>query len=225
MTLTELAAYVRDLTGIYSVELVPDALLHRFLNESYQEVCAVTEWPFLRSTAAVTTVGGSTQVSLPSNVGRITRVLAASNNDRRRALDLIDQVSFDELGGPLTVGTPAGYFHDHANNVLHVYPVPDNPEPLTVRYLMDVTDLTASDQPVFAARFHSLLAYRSALKLLRIRNDGSERQEWMLDEYSNLLASMQDWYLISSDEGVDTYGERATGGIPERRLRFHPSEA
>lgn len=59
MNLGELRTRARDLTGVYSVDLVSDTLLTAWVNETYDKVARMYEWPWLGSKVALTT---STQV-------------------------------------------------------------------------------------------------------------------------------------------------------------------
>lgn len=43
-TLSDLRSYVRDLTGIYSTDLVSDSLLNRWINEAYFELARLQKW-------------------------------------------------------------------------------------------------------------------------------------------------------------------------------------
>lgn len=52
-TLGSLRTYVRDLTGVYSTDLVPDTLLTSWINEAYFDVARQQEWPWLPVSALV----------------------------------------------------------------------------------------------------------------------------------------------------------------------------
>jgi hypothetical protein len=46
MNLTQLIAYTRDLTGVYSTDVVSDTLVTRWINEAYREVERKASWPW-----------------------------------------------------------------------------------------------------------------------------------------------------------------------------------
>lgn len=46
MNLAALRVYVRDLTGVYATDLVPDTLLDRWMNESLYELYRTEKWPW-----------------------------------------------------------------------------------------------------------------------------------------------------------------------------------
>jgi hypothetical protein len=47
MNLSAINLYVRDLTGVYSTDVISDALLNRWINESYRELARLQNWPWL----------------------------------------------------------------------------------------------------------------------------------------------------------------------------------
>ena len=46
LNLLQLRTYVRDLTGVYSTDIISDALLTRWINESYRELTNSQNWPW-----------------------------------------------------------------------------------------------------------------------------------------------------------------------------------
>ena len=54
MNLSAIRAYVRDLTGVYSTDVISDTLLTRWVNESYRELARMHTWPWLPVTDLVT---------------------------------------------------------------------------------------------------------------------------------------------------------------------------
>lgn len=53
MNLSAINAYARDLTGVFSTDVVSDTLLNRWINESYRELARAQEWPWLPVTDLV----------------------------------------------------------------------------------------------------------------------------------------------------------------------------
>lgn len=47
MNLSDINTYTRDLTGVYSTDVISDALLNRWINESYRELARLQTWPWL----------------------------------------------------------------------------------------------------------------------------------------------------------------------------------
>jgi hypothetical protein len=54
LNLAALRDYVRDLTGVYATDLVPDTLLTRWLNEAYLELARTQKWSWLPVTELAT---------------------------------------------------------------------------------------------------------------------------------------------------------------------------
>jgi hypothetical protein len=106
LNLAALRVYVRDLTGVYSTDLVSDSLLDRWVNESLRELARLEKWPWA------------------------------------------------------------------------------------------VADLVAgTDTPTFEEQFHSILAYRTAVKVLSTQADDTKRPEAYGSEYAGLLAAMRQEYF------------------------------
>jgi hypothetical protein len=55
LNLSELRTYVRDLTGIYSTDIITDALLTRWINEAYRELTRSQNWPWASSVVDLVT--------------------------------------------------------------------------------------------------------------------------------------------------------------------------
>lgn len=49
LNLSELRTYVRDLTGIYSTDILSDTILTRWINEAYREITRSQNWPWASS--------------------------------------------------------------------------------------------------------------------------------------------------------------------------------
>lgn len=87
MNLSELRAYVRDLTGVYAVDLVPDSLLDRWINEALFELYRTNKW----SWSAVTLATGTDTPTFDTQFTAIlayrtaVKVLATQSDDTKRA--------------------------------------------------------------------------------------------------------------------------------------------
>ena len=71
MNLTTLRSYVRDLTGVYSTDLLSDALLDRWIQESYTEVNRADDWPWMVNIVTGTLAANVTTITLSSPSGKI----------------------------------------------------------------------------------------------------------------------------------------------------------
>lgn len=61
MNLSDIDAYTRDLTGVFSTDVVTSSLMTRFINESYKELARRQGWPWL-------VAGTVTPLALPTDV-------------------------------------------------------------------------------------------------------------------------------------------------------------
>ncbi len=109
----------------------------RWVNQSYQELCSLEAWPFLRTTAS-----GPAPLSLPL-FGRMIRVVDTSFSGGNRLLES-DEDMVAEFNPVLTLtGTPRYYYmtYDSSGPLLNVYPV--STSTLTVAYSQNPTPLVA----------------------------------------------------------------------------------
>ena len=58
-----------------------------------------------------------------------------------------------------------------------------------------ITLVNSTDTPTFDAQFHSILAYRTAVKVLATQSDDTKRGEAYAAEYAGLVASMVQFYF------------------------------
>lgn len=54
MNVSAINQYARDLTGVYSTDVISDTLLNRWINESYRELARLQTWPWLPVTDLTT---------------------------------------------------------------------------------------------------------------------------------------------------------------------------
>ena len=86
-TLSGLRTYVRDLTGIYTTEIISNDILSRWLNEAYFELARSQKW----SWAPVTTLGDTDQPAFPAEFHPVLayrvaiKVLEFEADDTKRA--------------------------------------------------------------------------------------------------------------------------------------------
>lgn len=87
-TLNSLRTYTRDLTGIYTTDIITDDLLDRWINEAYFEVARSLKWSWA---ATVTTLTGLTSPVFPAQFHQVlayrtaAKVLEFESDDTKRA--------------------------------------------------------------------------------------------------------------------------------------------
>lgn len=103
-TISDLRTYVRDLTGIYSIDVVTSPLIDRWLNEAYFELGRSQSWPWAGS---VTTLGAGDSPAFVSEFHPILayrtamKVLEFEADDSNRKEFL--KTEFDLLYGSMVV--------------------------------------------------------------------------------------------------------------------------
>ena len=113
MTLAELRAYVRDLTGIYSTDLLPDTLLNRWLQEAYTELNRDKDWPWVIDITSGTIAEGAVQIPLPSSSGRVKEVVIKYANGEMYQIPSRRSLVQSEQGDD-------GFFYDHDHDNAHI---------------------------------------------------------------------------------------------------------
>jgi hypothetical protein len=202
VNLTQLRAKVRDLTGIYTTDLVSDARVDDAINEVYSEVLDFEEWPFLRATTYLRANPGDRHVGLGVDAKKVLDVrveaeLEASvpfayDNRRARVLRERSELAADWLGDGS--GTPTDWVWDGADTI-RLYPTPHGAEALTVRYVQRV-EILGDDEatPIFDTEFHAALAYGAASRLLVQENDDTNRPAAYLAQFGAYLNRMRSRY-------------------------------
>jgi hypothetical protein len=196
MTLAELRTYVRDLTGVYSTDLLSDALLDRWLNESYSEINRANDWSWLTDIASGTLSSTGTTITLTNSSGRIKEVALTYPNSvliqlpsRRSLIQTVmgdDQYFYDcDSSGNIIISKAFGESMTYKVNFLKNAPV------------LQVAG-TASEIP---ASFVGILAYRTAVKVLKSQADDSDRADYYLQEYATILEDMNTQLITDDDLG------------------------
>lgn len=197
MTLAELVTYVRDLTGIYSTDLMPDTLVKRWLQEAYTELNRTDDWPWVVSIETGTISTGATFISLPYGSGRIKEVAIKYSNG-----ELVQIVS--SRGLIQTVQGDDGYTYDYdlSTHRLNFNKAIDDNVTWYVNYYMNVPALLTSGQASsIPAEFEHILAYKTAVKVLASQGDDSQRGPFYLNEYNMILETLRAELIVDEDLG------------------------
>jgi len=199
MTLSDLRAYVRDLTGIYSTDLLPDSLLTRWLNESYYEFLSAEQWPWRVGGTGGTLAPGQTVIALPQSNGRVIEAIIKYSNDN------IEQMI--PLGDTLiTDGDEVGtfYYTNYQTGELILA------EPLEeqVEYeILFITELpeqgleTTGKASLIPSQNEHLLAYRASVKVLNTQADDSGRAAVYAQEYERMIEDLRTELIADHDLG------------------------
>lgn len=214
MNLSAIRDRARSLSGIRLESLRSDEQIDQVINESYQEVIELSQWPFLAASQAVTINSESEEFSSPTAFSDIASVTYDSGSQksvrmRQTTLDELEELD-DQSGDPI-------YFARVSEFVFRVWPIPEQSISLNVRGKLLVDPLNKeSDTPIFAEQFHSILSYRAAVKMLQEEGDDSGRSEFYQQEANNFYARMQQFYNKTGNKGLFVMGGR---GSRRRLLR------
>jgi len=208
LNLSALRSHVRSLTGIQSTDIISDADLTIFINEAYMDILRDADWPFLRNQTTLTLVSGTGTYALPAGVAEnsIASVAVQSNDTNRRILKPRSQYATDDSPGPLSTGNPLEYACWIGN--IQLFPVPEETETILIRYFFDPVDLSGSDSPIFDSKFHTVVAYGAAVRVLFREGDDTDRRTFYTQQYRSGLEQMKSDYLSERDRSIMRLGGR-----------------
>jgi hypothetical protein len=197
MTLTELIQYVRDLTGIYSADVVSDGLISRWINEAYGEVARDRDWDWLEQTfvgAVPAPVDGVQSVELEDGSRRVLSAYLVGENG-----EVKEMVQVPDLNSVEPRSNEVKYDVDFAG-VFTFAPEQVTTKTLKIRYTAVNVELEeGADEPAFDVQFHPMLAYRAAVKVLSFTSDDTKRSEFYYSEFSSMLQGMYTMYELDHD--------------------------
>jgi len=196
MTLAELRAYVRDLTGVYSTDLLPDTLLDRWLKESYSELNRTEDWPWLTAIVSGTLAIGQTTIDLTTPAGRVRELSMTYPNS------LLIQIP-SRRGLIQTVEGDDEYFYD-CDSAGDIVLSKAFGEVMTykVSYIKTAPALSPTgDATNIPSEYAGILAYRTAIKVLNSQADDTSRAAAYANEYSSMLEDMRTDLIIDDDLG------------------------
>lgn len=197
MTLAQLIQYVRDLTGVYSNDLLPDSLIKQWLDESYSEVNRAEDWPWMVDDQSNTLAVGVTTIVLSNGSSRVRELTVQYPNgvlyqvpsrfSSIQTVDGDDELFYDvDLDGVITLSK--------ALNDIVTY---------NCSYFVKAPTLSDSlpKASLIPNEFEPLLAYRSASKVLKYQADDSDRYDSYLMEFSSMLEAMTTQLILDDDLG------------------------
>jgi hypothetical protein len=207
VNLAALRDRARALSGIRLQSLRSDEQIDIVINEAYQEVINLSQWPFLRSSQQVNLPSGTSSFETPIGFSEVMSV--AYTNDggnsvrlQSTVVDEIDRLREEESAEP--------FLYARVNDKeFVVWPTPNVNITLTIRGKQTVESLAKdSDTPVFNDQFHPMLAYRAASRMLAEEGDDSGRAEFYQQEANVFFARMQQFYTRTPDSSYFVLGGR-----------------
>ena len=213
MNLSTLRDRARALSGIRLQSLRSDEQVDVVINEAYQEIIGLSQWPFLRVSQQINLPSGTNDFETPNGYSEVTSISYTNNGGDSVRLQ---STTIDEIDRLRDEDGPEPFLYARVTDrEFVVWPSPTANITLTIRGKQTVTSLTGdSDSPVFDEQFHPVLAYRAASKMLAEEGDDSGRNELYQNEASLIFSRMQQFYNRTSDVGMFVMGGR-------RRRRAH----
>lgn len=225
MNIIDLATRVRQLTGVYSSDVVPQDLIYSWLNEAYAEVSRERDWDWLEFTEVQ--VLPAWQVAPQYSTG--AHIVELDNGTRRiLSAYLVDASgSVEEMVQVPTLNdvepSDAGVKYDvNYTGVVRIAPEQDTTKSVKIRYtrsnlvmlpyVSGEFDEIPVGSPLFADEFHSILAYRAAINVLAFIADDTKRADFYAAEFDRFLEGMVNMYELNHDyrsfqlgqDGVET---------------------
>lgn len=207
MNLSALRERARALSGIRLQTLRSDEQVDAVINEAYQEVINLSQWPFLRSSQQVNVTSGVNSFETPTGFSEVTSI--SYTNDGGDSVRL-QSTTVDEIDRLRDEDGPEPMLYARVDDrEFVIWPTPNLNLTFTVRGKEKVTSLTAdSDTPVFDEQFHPVLAYRAASRMLAEEGDDSGRAEFYQQEANVFFARMQQFYTRTPDASFFVMGGR-----------------
>ena len=207
MNLGSLRDRARALSGIRLQTLRSDEQVDVVINEGYQEIINLSQWPFLRASQQVSLPSGTNSFETPVGFSEVVSV--AYTNDQgdvvrlqSTVVDEIDRLRDEEGAEPFL------YARVNDKEFL-IWPTPNVNLTLTIRGKQTASSLVGdSDVPVFDEQFHPMLAYRAASRMLAEEGDDSGRAGFYQQEANVFFARMQQFYTRTPDSSFFVMGGR-----------------
>lgn len=207
MNLSTIRDRARALSGIRLQSLRSDEQIDVVINEAYQEVVSLSQWPFLRASEQVSIPAGENSFETPVGFSEVISVsYTADSGDTVRlqstSVDEIDRLREEEGEEPFLYARVT-------DREFVVWPAPRNAVTFLIRGKQVVEELSSdSDVPVFDQQFHPILAYRTASRMLAEEGDDSGRSEFYQQEANVFFARMQQFYTRNADSSFFVLGGR-----------------
>ena len=207
MNLGSLRDRARALSGIRLQTLRSDEQVDVVVNEAYQEIISLSQWPFLRSSQQVSLPSGTNSFETPVGFSEVMSISYTNDGGdtvrlQSTVVDEIDRLREEDSAEPFLYARVS-------DKEFLIWPTPNVALTLTIRGKQTVESLTRDgDVPVFDDQFHPMLAYRAASRMLAEEGDDSGRAEFYQQEANVFFARMQQFYTRQPDSSFFVMGGR-----------------
>jgi hypothetical protein len=207
VNLSALRDRARALSGIRLQTLRSDEQVDVVINEAYQEVINLSQWPFLRASQQVSLASGVNSFETPNGYSEVTSI--SYTNDGGDSVRL-QSTTVDEIDRLRDEDGPEPFLYARVTDrEFVIWPTPNINLTLQIRGKQTVETLSAdSDEPIFDDQFHPMLSYRAASRMLAEEGDDSGRAEFYQQEANTFFARMQQFYTRTPDASFFVMGGR-----------------
>ena len=170
----------------------------RFINQSYQEICGMDDWPFLQT---------SIQGPAPLYISDLGYVENVTDTVTKRSIGFIDQRTLTERYPDLTYAGAPNYAYITGGDTINTYP--SNTNPLLVRYIRLIPDLVeGTDQPVVPAKYQYAIIDLACGRAY-MDSDNPEMAQIVRRDADALVQQMREQFMVQQHQDADlivTYG-------------------
>lgn len=160
-----------------------------YVNDTYMDVVAAADWPFLEGrTTGLTVTAGTGEVSLPTDVFRVTSVYNAT--DGLPLAPIPGRAEFRRYFPEPENGLGMPLYYRLRSNTLEVYPHASAETSLTVDTVVPPAALATDAEPVFPEQYHRLLVL-GALAKAHDDDENPAQADRYQARYERLLADMK----------------------------------
>lgn len=198
--LGQLRSLVRTVTGDYS-KLIPNVLIDLWINEEYQLLASEKDWTWLEQTAQIPVADGTSQFQLPGGTRKVLEMYVV---EKVAAADGMEKpVARQEIVYPVPHVMDIERTSDKFNydvtstGYVTISPAPERDIVIRTRYVLALNQMSAdSDQPLFAAQFRSVLAYRVGMRVAAYTNADKNIMDLCAMVAQNMFESMNQFYQL-----------------------------
>ena len=170
----------------------------RFINQSYQEICGMDDWPFL----SVTTTG-----TAPLTISDLGVVESLTDTTNQRNIGFTDRRTLIESYPDLSLAGAPDYAYITGGTTINTYPTDGSV--LSVRYFRLVNDLDqGTDQPVIPAKYQYAIIDLACGRAY-MDSDNPEMAAIVRRDADALIQQMREQLMLQQHQDPDlvvTYG-------------------
>ena len=172
------------------------ATLTDLLNDAYEDIWGREAWPFREGTATVTITGGTAQVPMPADFGKVIAFII-DNQSIVLEPKRLEEITRDYSGDLTTTGSPL-YYYFIGNNV-YVFPVPDSTYTGTVRYIKAFTPLAnPTDTPVLPSN-HRIIVLGALVSAYDMEDDNDIAARFQARFEARYQTVREEWWMRQYD--------------------------